>query len=599
MQKVFYLIIQCCSKYFVNIFLFFNKGLDMRMNYCAMLLSVSLLFSSGVAYSSSVTPRGGFFVNYNWMNAVVNKTPVVPSACPTVETDIYGNGFKVARQKSFYGNIMGTLSKWFPKDKQWASVGVGPTKSSFGIYFTDIDQLKELSQVKEKRLPDNFNEINKWKVSDSAYWESQGGVSFYLGTGIVPFTVGIFAVATGGWVNFLQKTGPHKVYVEISRKKVKSISLNGGAGIPANWPIRYPGLNVSVGKAFEKSKGFSYEFNLDSPENIEAFERFMAGDMTKAQELSMSNASGITKISDITDSRVGTSIGFGITIPYIPIFSFKTSIEHGYDVMEEDNTWNEVAINNSGVYIKQRNVFLAGHLVKTARSFTGGKTLKDAPDEEGGMSHTEKIFGNFKYSYQSNWGQERRLRKYLRKVKELTGLVSETCVKVPSFKDSLGFNQIDLQLDLSDEYLREIIGVEKTKSNLLQKIKTSAQNYQMLEDNLSSSVCQKGDLNDDGDDDSYDESCRNSSSEKISNIFKNLEEYSLKMNQTIDTDRKQFAKYLAKFGEEIWKSPFVFKAFYEKGKICGERFKFEVSGQRISRHFIDQQFVNTPACSKL
>lgn len=548
----------------------------MKMKSNVLSLTIAAVLASGTAVADSTGGSG--FVNYSWMNAVINKTAVKSAACPEIETDIYGGGFKVAQQRSFFGSLGATGSRWFPKTEQWAGVGVGPVKNNFGIYFSEIKKISELADEKEKRLPDNVEEISEWKVSDSAYWESQGGVAFYLGTGIFPIDIGAFVVATGGWANFLQKTGPNKVYVERSRKKIRSIAL--GVGVL--------GPSISVERAFENSNGFAYEFTLDTQEAMESFERFMAGDTTHAQDMSRMRDSGVVKLSDMSETRLGVARSFGVATPFIPILSFKSSTEHATDHVEEDTVWDEKIVKDAGIYIKQRNSFLAGKQVKEARSFIGGKVTTEVPTLEG-MSKTDKLYGNFKYSYQSNWGQQKRLRKYIAKVKALTGLVSETCATVPAFKDTMGFNQVVLELNLSDDYVKELIGHGKSKTSLLPKIRSMAQSYQLNSD--KSKVC------DYLDNDKYDDNCSDSTSAKVSEIFSNLETYSARMNKSYGVDKKEFSKNMAKFGEEVWKSPFVFKAFFEKGKVCGQDFKFEVSGRRITRHAIDQKFVGTASCA--
>lgn len=119
-----------------------------------------------------------------------------------------------------------------------------------------------------------------------------------------------------------------------------------------------------------------------------------------------------------------------------------------------------------------------------------------------------------------------------------------------------------------------------------------AENFESLTDDSGSNLCITG---------TNDENiqCSNFNSSSIESIFNNLENYSEKMNKTFITDRKEFTKNLAKFGEEVWKSPAVFKAFYEKGKLCGQEFKFEVSGQRITRHLVNQKYANTAACGSM
>lgn len=545
-------------------------------NYGKAFLLTTALFSN-VTLADSISGTG--FINYTWLNAVVNQTPVEPSACPEINTDIYGAGFKVALQRSFYGTATLTGSRWFPKSEIWASVGVGPVYNSFGIIFGNIQNISELPAEKEKRLPDNYEEIKSWKVTDSAYWESQGGASFYLGTGITPIDIGVFAVATGGWVNYLQKTGPNRVYVEMSRKKIKSVSF----GVGVNRP------NISIEKVFENSNGFAFEFILDNQESIEAFERFMAGDMTKAQDLSKRKTTGVNKISDLSAFKNGLTRSFGLATPFIPFLSYKKSSERAYDHSEENSVWDESLVKDTGIFVKQRNHFLVGQQLKEVRSFTGGKVTNTSPGLNG-KSQTENLFGNFKYAYQSNWGQERRLRKYISKVKALTGLVEETCARVPSFEDSLGFSQVILEVNWSDSYVKELIDLKSKDTKLLEKIKLLALNEE--KNQVSNELCNILD------NDNYDDTCTQNSSNKVITIFKNLEKYSANMKKSYSADKKEFTKNLTKFGEEVWKSPSVFKAFYEKGKVCGQDFKFEISGLRLTRHAVDKKFAYTEDCTK-
>ncbi|MGZ3787899.1 MAG: hypothetical protein ACXVLQ_05215 [Bacteriovorax sp.] len=558
----------------------------MKTSILVQALPICAVLSAGAA--SAVTPTSSisdvndtgdnFSVSYSWMNALINKTPVEPSACPEINTDIYGSGFKVARQKNFFATIKAFGTKHFPPTQIWASVGIGPVKDSFAIYFSDIDNLGELAMEKRKHLPDSYEEVNRWKVSDSAVWESQGGVSFYLRAGVTPVEVGVFAVATGGWSHFLQKTGPNKVYVELARKKIRSIALGAGLGQP----------NISVEKAFEKAHGFSFEFTLDSQENIEAFERFMAGDVTKAEERSNEEGSGVVKISDMSESRSRLLKTIELATPFLPILSFKKTIEKDYDHVEENMAYGDQRIKDMGIYINQRDTAVIGKKLKEARSFMGGKVASDVQGVMGPLQ-TEKWFGNFKYAYQSDWGQEKRLRKYIAKAGALTGLVEETCASVPAFDNSLGFNQVLLEVNWSDEYVRELMGLGKSNGNLLKKLKARALSLYTKED--LSKVC-------DGSDGDNDKNCAAGFSSDIDGIFKNIENYSTQMNQNFYSNNNEFIKNLTKLGQEVWKSPAVFKAFYERGKLCGEEFKFEVSGKRITRLLVNKKFDYSDACSE-
>jgi hypothetical protein len=538
--------------------------------------SLGALFLSSSAFAATAGSTG--VLNYRWMNAVINKTPVVAAACPEINTDLYGSGFQVTSKRSFFGNVAAVGSKWFPKDEIWSSVGVGPVKNDFSLISSTVDRLSDVDDLKDKRLPNSFDEVNRWRVSDSAYWEDEGGVSLYVGAGISPIDIGIFTIATGGWTNFLQKTGPNRVYVERQKKKMRSVNFGVGIGRPS----------VGVEKSFANQKGYAYEFVLDNHQNIEAFERFMAGDMTKAQDLEKKERSGVSHISSLEDTTSGWSRAFGISTPFIPILSFKASTGTSYSESQESTVWDEQILKDTGAYVKQRNVFLAGKQLNESRTFYGGKIVKDAPSVEGRLK-TEAAFGNFKYAYQSNWGQEKRLRKYVNKVKALTGITSETCARVPSFDDTMGFNQVVLEMNWSDEYIQEIAGLRPNSSstNFLKKIKAKALKYSGEQGLLS--YCSTND------DDQYDEACSQVPAESVNTVFANLETYAKNMKKA-QGDRKEFAKNLTKFGQEVWKSPFVFKAFYERGKLCGQQFRFEVSGARLTRHSLDNKYTYSSAC---
>ncbi len=550
----------------------------MKINQVVRALSLGVLL---VGTASADTAGSTAMLNVRWMNAVVNKTPVAPAACPEINTDIYGSGFQVTLRRSFYGTASATGSRWFPSTSIWSSVGVGPIKNDFSITSGNINKLNELEAEKQKNLPTSYEEVSKWKVGDSAYWESEGGVSLYVGAGIAPVDIGLFAVATGGWVNYFQKTGPNRVYVEVQKKKIRSVNFGVGVGRP----------NVSIDRDFESQKGYAYEFVLDNQTSIEAFERFMAGDMTKAQELTKVEKSGVNKISNLTESYSSWARGFLVSTPFVPVLSFKANVTQSDDVTEEKSVWDEDTLKDTGAYVKQRDVFVAGIAENETKSFMGGKVVKEAPSLAGRV-HTETLFGNFKYAFQSNFGQEKHLRRYINKVKGLTGLVDETCATVPAFQDSLGFNQVVLEVNWSDDYVQELVGLRNSKSpsNLLQKIKASALNYQA--DKSFTDLCTKTQT--DGDVNNND--CAQNSIDAVNASFAKLESYSNDMKKNFN-DKKEFARLVTNFGQEIWKTPAVFKAFYERGKLCGQDFRFEVSGQRLTRYVNSHKYTYSAACS--
>jgi hypothetical protein len=451
--------------------------------------------------------------------------------------------------------------------------------NKFGITFGTVRTLADLEAEKRKHLPNTVKELNQWKVKDSAYWESQGGVSFYLGAGYDPVSVGVYAVATGGWANYLEKTAPTKVYVERAKKYIKSINV--GAGV----------LYTSVGAeaVVEKAKGFNYEFDLSVPGNTEAFERFMAGDTTKAFQLSRVEGSGVKKIADTTLSKFGKSFGISLSTPYIPIISLRGSQGKDYNHEEEISVWDEHVVKDYGVYTKQATSRLVGLHYKRALSFKGGMTSTEVGPVDA-KETTVKFYGQFKHAYQSDWGQENRLDNQVEYAKDIAGFTTEpeTCVNVPNVSKSLQYNQVILQMNLSDEYMRAIVGLGNNSTALLNTIQARAKTLDSQARQLAECPTSY-----DPNNQNNDRACRANS---VEGAFMGIRKAAVQIKASMGRDKNAFSAGMANFGKAVWSNPSVFKAFYEQGKKCGMDFSFEVSGQRINRFYKNQKYGYTPSC---
>ncbi|UOF01835.1 hypothetical protein [Bdellovibrio reynosensis] len=525
-----------------------------------LFLCLGMISFSKAHANDSYSNGYGWSLNYDWLNQIVNRTPVAAGHCPTLGVDVYGGGYKVSVQTSFYGSVSGSISKWFPKEEIWSSLAIGPMVNKFGIISSTVNKRAEIAKIEARKLPLTAARLAEWAVKDSAYWESQGGVSFYLGSGIDPVHVGAFGVVSGGWANYLEKTGANAVYVERSKKYIKSISL--GAG------IFY--ASAAIEAAYESGNGFNYEFKLDTPENQEAFERFMAGDTTLAYQLSKTPNSGVTKYADTSMYKFSKSAGLSISTPYIPVISLKTSTGKDYNHEEEISVWDESIVKDYGVYTKKSSSRLLGLHANKATSFKGGITKT----EIGATNQVEnKLYGQFKFAYQSDWGQEGRLGSQVEHALRISGLANEpeTCVYVPKLKKTLGYNQVILAVNYDDKFMREILGMGATGSYLLRDIETRAHalNNQLGCDGVCSSV-----------DGAFD------------TIRKNVR----LMRDSMGVNGSDFSRGMANFGKAVWSNPNVFRAFFERGKRCGVELSFEVSGQRLTRFHKAKKYNYNDSC---
>lgn len=541
---------------------------------------IATLFSLQAVAQSNFSPLNSITINYDWMNKVVNQTPAQKSSCPNIAVDLYRDGFSIARETLYYAGLNASMSRWFSDLSLWASVGVGPVKDGFGIYFTTARDWSGVTTAKEKKLPMTAREISKWKVTDGAYWESFGGVSLYLGAGISPLHAGAFAVVKGGWTNYLQKTGPQTVYVERAKTKIKSVSFGAGVSHPS----------IAHERVAQAASGFSYEFVLDNPESIEAFERFMVGDTTKAQELGQIEGSGVLKIADSSQLKNGYTNSIGFQTPFIPLISLRASTERSYDLFEEVSSWDEKTERNHGIYIKQRRSRLFDKHFRESRSFKGGITVKDFPDySTGGRKVTDTTFGAFTYHYESDWGQENRINKYIKRAGEYTGLTAETCARVGEFNNTLHYNQVRLEVKWSPDYVKAILGLKGSNTGLFNDVKNMALRYNQAL--AAKSICDEEDFRDNS------AACQKARPENIANSIETLKAIASKLKTYYQTaNNEEFARHSAKFAEVIWKSPALFQAFYQKGKSCGQDFTYEVSGMRLAKHLVEKKFKYSASC---
>ena len=535
---------------------------------------VSVLFASllavPVAHANQIGENMnqgyGWYLNYDWLDQVVNQTPVRDGACPEVDTDRYRDGFRTAMQTSFYGNVSASISRWFPHPELWASFSVGPMVNNFGIISSNITSLSQVQAEKAKKLPLTVQELSKWKVKDSAYWESQGGLAFYMGAGIDPVSVGVFAVATGGWANYLEKTGEDKVYVERAKKYVKSVDVGGGVSL----------LSVGAETEVEKANGFNYEFTLNNSAAQEAFERFMAGDTTKAYELSQIEGSGAKKIADTSLTKFGRSFGVSLSTPFIPVISLRSSTGKDYNHEEELSIWDEHVVKDYGVYTKQSSSRFGGLHTKKATSFKGGATTTDVGT--GTDKKTTSVFyGQFKHAYQADWGQEGRLRGQVDYALDISGTkgMPETCVRVPDTDGSLGYNQVILQMNLSDQYMREIVGMGTSGPSFLAKLE-----YQATAMDAQARRDADCDSPYDHNNQAANPACSRPS---VSSGFSTIRKAAAQIKASVGKNKNAFSQAMANFGGAVWSNPAIFRVFLEKGRNCGMDFSLEVSGQRLSR----------------
>lgn len=504
------------------------------------LSSAPIMAQSKPTYSTSNSQ----YLDIDFIPGFINnqKNPTSEDSCPTVELATVDEGYRFNIVKSYYASVGAGTSSWFPELGQWTSAGLGLIKSSYVGYFGNVLPGQDKKEVrKTRRIPRKAEKLAPWNVGDAIFWDSTGGVSFNIGTGISPFYVGANFVAKGSWSHYVEKTGPNKVYVGVNKKKIRSLGLSGG--------ISY--LGASQNRIKEWATGLSYELDLTSPEVQEAYADLVRGRFNNVQELEAANHPGVTKIGDLEKFKVGFTRGYGSGLPYVPLLSFRRSKARHAEVESQVFTWEASEKTNKGIFLKNHNYRIVGLHHKRLHSFEAGvKEIEEMDWDNDRKVQRNEEFANLVYKYEADFGRDNKLGRAFKKFKKVTG--QNHCLNIPDIDQSIGFNQIEYKLSWSKEMINSF------KKNYL----SWTQNMR-LEESLSKRLTKINDLREE-------------------------------LNK--EEDKVERSKIWSKIGEKIWKKPEVFTFFKNKIEECGGKISFEVSGENIKKIYTESSYEAKESC---
>lgn len=490
--------------------------------------TLQLLYSAEPTYSTSNIK----YFEFDYLPGAINleKNLTSNSNCINIELNEKGP-FQYNIVKSYSVSLGIGQSFWFPDAGQWAVIGLAPNKSSYVSFFGVADTKDKLDSVKSRKLPKNHQKLDGWIKGDAAFWDSAGGVAFNIGTGIVPFHAGTTFVAKGSWSHYVEKTGDNTVYVGVTKRKIRNISLSAG--------VSY--LGASATKISESADGLSYELDLSTPEVQEAYNDLVKGKFTTVQDLESQEHPGVTKIADISKFKKGYTNSFGSGTPYMPLISFSSNRERSYEGELQEFAWEASDDLHQGIYAKEFRYRIIGLHHKSRMSFHGGEELKKSMDWDTG-NQIEKLnsFAKFNYHYEADFGRDNKLSRAISKFFKRTNLEDFVCVNIPDIDDSLSYHQIKLDIEWSDSM---------TKS--------------FIKDGLNWS--------------------------EISKTFKSKDRKILKKIQKLQSElslsnkKEDIANSWSKIGKLIWSSEDIFKLFFEIGINCDQTATFEISGLELSR----------------
>ena len=525
-----------------------------------LILSIQYLKADAPSYANS----GTYYLEFDSLSQIVNlKESEDDSLCPKVEI-IEGSekGLQVHKTKQWYASLGLSNSFWFQDLGMWTNLGVAPNKSSYVLLMGEVANEAELENFEKRKLPFKVDDLKDWKIGDSIYWSSTGGVAFKLGAGVVPFHAGTTFIAKGSWGHYVEKTGDNTFYTSFRKNKIKGVTLSAGVSH----------LGASANRVKEQARGFSYEFDFSDPNAVEAYEDMHRGKVVTVQDEELSDT--IQKISDDIWFKKGWERSVGIALPYIPLISFRSSVSNFEENEEMQFTWDASQKKTLQAYIKRKRSKIFGLHTNRTTQFETGELTMDEPDYENGgrIVKTEKINRYF-YHYEADYGRHLKLRKNLKRLQKLTGLKDLLCAEVPKMKESLKYHQIRFSM---------VPNSKITEKSALVSLKAMTENFLSEYMNKGNDDLDLCGLYEDEEDQEIDfNACYRSQMRKVSKVFK-------KLTKTDPSD--------SFYGKLILSNPFVFKSHFEAGKNCGLKWSFEISGQKIKKIQRGEDFSMNESC---
>ncbi|MEE2743639.1 MAG: hypothetical protein VYD54_06990 [Bdellovibrionota bacterium] len=521
------------------------------------------------------------------------------------------------------GEVMPTVVA--PQIGIMLSVKAGMVGKLHVAKYKDIDNLPTFLSV-----PYDMKTLNKYKIGDSMTYEVGGGLGLMLGHGAntyaqikeigIPIAVsssmiGVGAIVEGEWICNVKKTGKTTVQARYIKKKIKKMSVFGGAS-----------LLLELG-SFEASKlkgvgtGSFYEFDISKPEGLKAYQNFLRGNILyafhRANHLKSKIVHGIKHgeknrkmkndvrpLMEYDSTFKGKEKRKLVSFPFL--FGLQSKRGEHFVQTETRIPQSDTTIKTSlGVYRAERDSF--GLLRKDYyRLFMFAGNHQRVFRKEGAKAIIQKRFsGNFKYFYHNGNLLEGELENEIMKMassvgfkKELVNLkINQAAVNLRQYfewkgykvalekknnKKVLGTTKISADLMIGMTAIKELMSKALTgygfEKNALQRLdnwfadknnKRWEVCFTLLkgkEVSLARMLCKKKMLK---------------QTKKGMNLaYKSL----IKMQGSLGkNDLKGFSKHFARFGKGMIKNQFTFRGILDNIRRGDYHFVIQWSGERVPR----------------
>ncbi len=306
-----------------------------------------------------------------------------------------------------------------PQVGVFAEIGAGMVGEIFVKKYKDIKKLPPFLKI-----PYNLELLKKYEIGDSFNYSVKGGLGLMIGAGVsakiwkvgAGASVNVGFVGEGTWICHVKKTGPSTVQARYVKQKLfKLIAYAGAKAIVIK-------LRGEINKFDGVGVGTFFEFNLASPLGLEAYKKFLMGNIIPAQQL----AAKVKAVRAFTSTQNGIR-KFATRMmvkPVRPLMNYKSKVSgherkirfafpglvslkakkgKSFVVTETKMGGSNVTVKtNLGVYKDERETF---GLLKRSNyrlamfAGTHQRIFKHTP--KGDSIFSNRFSGNYKYQYHS------------------------------------------------------------------------------------------------------------------------------------------------------------------------------------------------------
>jgi hypothetical protein len=379
---------------------------------------------NAIAYESSVSP---IFIYGKWENLKYYTNLEESKDNFTLDLKEHHAGY-IINTKRVIGLSAG-LETALNSIPLTVGIGLAPANKTYASFINHVDSLDEAEKMLQF-IPVTVNQLDQYKINDSATFELIGGVIFRIGAELEVLNIGEKFIRAGGWSCYVKKVSDDTIYVEL--KKIREI----GKSIYSNLIIPY----YEAGKIKDIGNGFSYLINYKSEAGLVAYHAFLKGQLDLINPIEKK----ITEIKTINYIKEATYKNFGYYIPFVPLLSYINTKETTSNNEDSLIIGSEEMNHQFDISLHRKNLNLLGYrkLIDTA-------FLINSDENNSQMQ--------FYFKHVTNLTRVNKLNSIKELLMNLTGLSEFLDFKLNELDNvKLGFAQIQLAVRLGNKLVNAI-----------------------------------------------------------------------------------------------------------------------------------------------